>query len=50
MDLFRIYKGVQTKYEYLQNKYDSKQWVNGLMTPQVQGMLYGYSSGNKHKY
>ena len=43
MDLFRIYKEVQTKY-------DSKQWVNGLMTPLLQGMLYGYSSGNKHKF
>ena len=44
MDLLELYKKLQITYKELQDKYDSKQRVNGLMTPMVQGMLSAYST------
>ena len=43
-------------YEELRNKYDSKQWVSGIMSDEICGMLFGHSKEknstryDKHKY
>ena len=30
-------------WKELKNKYDSKQWVSGIMSPLIRGMIDGYS-------
>ena len=30
-------------YNELKNKYDSKQWVSGILNPLIRGMIAGYS-------
>ena len=48
---YKIWTDLFTLYNKLLIKYDSKQWVNGLMSPLIKGMLYGYSTNyDKNKY
>ena len=44
MNLLRIYKELENNYKYLQFKYNSKQWVSGIMNPLIRGMLANYST------
>ena len=44
MNLLRIYKELENNYKYLQIKYNSKQWISGIMNPLISGMLTNYST------
>ena len=44
---YNIWKDLQTDYRKLQSKYDTKQWVSGIMNPLLRGMIAGYSTYRK---
>ena len=48
---YKIWRGLFGTYKELQNKYDSKQWVCGIMSDILCGRLFGYSTKRyKYKY
>ena len=40
---YKIWKELDGIYKESTNKYDSKQWVSGIMNPLILGMIEGYS-------
>ena len=54
---YKIWRELDGIYKELKNKYDSKQWVSGIMNPLIRGMIEGYSMSKynstrytKHNY